>query len=254
MVSYFEAYDGERLAFHEVGEGRTLVLIHGFFSTARVNWIAYGHARIIADRGYRVVMPDLRGHGESAKPHDPQRYQGDVLADDGLALVEHLGLTGSPDYDLGGYSLGARTTARMLVRGATPGRAVLGGMGLEGITRTGGRGEHFREVLTSTEQFPRYSPQWRSQSFLRKVGGDPIALLRVLESFQDTPAGDLSSITQPTLVVCGEKDQDNGSPQELADALPNGRLTIVPGDHMSAVADKALGRAIADFLGDPDDL
>ena len=254
MVSYFEAYDGERLAFHEVGAGRTLVLIHGFFSTARINWIAYGHAQTIAEHGYRVVMPDLRGHGDSAKPHDPERYRGDVLADDGFALVEHLGLTGRTDYDLGGYSLGARTTARMLVRGATPGRAVLGGMGLTGITRTGGRGEHFREVLTSTETFPRYSPQWRSQSFLRKVGGDPVALLHVLDSFVDTPGHDLSSIAQPTLVVCGEQDQDNGSAQELVDVLPDGRLALVPGDHMSAVADKALGRAIGDFLGDADDL
>ncbi len=251
MVSYIDAHDGERLAVHEVGHGRPLVLIHGYFSTARVNWIAYGHAQLIANRGYRVIMPDLRGHGDSAKPHDSERYRGDILADDGLALVEQLGLT---DYDLGGYSLGARTTARMLVRGATPGRVVLGGMGLSGITRTGGRGEHFREVLTATETYPRYSPLWKSQSFLRKTGGDPVALLNVLESFVDTPDNDLSCITAPTLVVCGEHDLDNGSPQELVDALPNARLALVPGDHMSAVADKALGQAIARFLGDASDV
>lgn len=251
MVSYVSAYDGEQLAYHEVGDGRPLVLIHGFFSTARVNWISYGHAQTIADRGYRVIMPDLRGHGDSAKPHDPQQYRGDVLADDGFALVESLGLT---DYDLGGYSLGARTTARMLVRGASPGRVVLGGMGLDGIIRTAGRGAHFREVLTTAETYPRYSPGWRSQSFLRKTGGDPVALLHVLESFVDTPGNDLAAITQPTLVVCGEHDLDNGSPQQLVDALPNARLALVPGDHMSAVADKELGRAIANFLGDADDV
>lgn len=251
MVTYFNAGDGERLAFHEVGEGRPLVLIHGFFSTARINWIAYGHAKTIADRGYRVIMPDLRGHGDSAKPHNAESYRGDVLADDGLALVEALGLT---DYDLGGYSLGARTTARMLVRGVAPGRVVLGGMGLDGITRTGGRGEHFREVLTATQTYPRYSPLWKSQSFLRKTGGDPVALLHVLESFVDTPGNDLSHITEPTLVVSGEHDLDNGSPQELVDALSNARLVLIPGDHMSAVTDKELGRAIARFLGDADDI
>ena len=118
-VHYFLGGDGAKLAYHEMGEGRPLVLIHGFFSTALVNWVRYGHAAKIAARGYRVIMPDLRGHGASARPHDPAAYPPDVLADDGFALIEQLGLS---DYDLGGYSLGGRTTLRMLVRGAAPKR------------------------------------------------------------------------------------------------------------------------------------
>ena len=251
MTEYFEARDGERLAYTTLGSGRPVVLIHGFFSTAKVNWLAYGHAQTIADRGYQVVMPDLRAHGQSAKPHDPQRYSGDVLADDGLALIEHLGLT---DYDLGGYSLGARTTVRMLVRGAAPGRVVLGGMGLTGIVDTGGRGGHFRRVLTGLGTFERFSPEWKSESFLRKVGGDPVALLHVLDAFVDTSREQVAAISQPTLVVAGAQDQDNGSPQELADLLPGGRLALIPGDHMTCVADKALGQAIAHFLGDAADV
>src|SRR6202000_311771 len=95
----------------------------------------------IAAGGYRGVMPDLRAHGDSDKPHDAAAYPPDVLADDGFALLEHLGLT---DYDLGGYSLGARTTLRMMVRGAKPGRAIVAGMGWDGVVNTGGRGVHFR--------------------------------------------------------------------------------------------------------------
>ena len=83
-----------------------------------------GIAGRIAGRGYRVILPDLRGHGASARPHDAAAYPPDALADDGLALIEHLGLTG---YDLGGYSLGGRTVIRILARGATPGRANVGG-------------------------------------------------------------------------------------------------------------------------------
>src|SRR5579859_5107066 len=98
-AQYFRAHDGLSLAYREIGVGRTLLLIHGFFSTGSVNWLRYGHATRLAAAGYRVVMPDLRGHGDSAKPHDPAAYTRDVLADDGFALVEHLGLT---DYDLGG--------------------------------------------------------------------------------------------------------------------------------------------------------
>src|SRR5215475_4010352 len=154
---YFRAPDGARLAYREIGQGRPLVLIHGFFSTATVNWLRYGHAALIAARGYRVVMPDLRGHGDSARPHDSSAYPPDVLADDGFALIEHLGLT---DYDLGGYSLGARTTVRMLARGATPGRAIVAGIGLDGIVDTEGRGEHFRHILTNLGTFQRGSAEW----------------------------------------------------------------------------------------------
>src|SRR5260370_11027233 len=131
-VRYFQAGDGVQLAYREIGEGRPLVLIHGYFSTAMVNWVRYGHAAVIAAQGYRVIMPDLRGHGDSAKPHAAAAYPPDVLADDGFALIEQLGLT---DYDLGGYSLGGRTTIRMLARGATPRRAIVAGAGRGGGER-----------------------------------------------------------------------------------------------------------------------
>src|SRR6201994_3861533 len=158
-VQYFHGRDGAQLAFREMGDGRPLLLIHGFFSTATVNWVRYGHAEKIAALGYRVIMPDLRGHGDSAKPHDAAAYPRDALADDGFALLDHLGLG---DYDLGGYSLGGRTVMRMLARGATPGRAIVAGMGLEGIIHTEGRGGHFRHILTHLGTFERRSPPWKA--------------------------------------------------------------------------------------------
>ncbi|POA49029.1 alpha/beta hydrolase, partial [Pseudomonas sp. GW460-R15] len=84
-------------------------------------WIKYGHVARIAESGFRVIMPDLRAHGDSAKPHEAAAYPPDVLMRDGFALIAHLGLT---DYDLAGYSLGGRTSMRMLANGATPRRAV----------------------------------------------------------------------------------------------------------------------------------
>ena len=98
-IRHFTARDGTRLAWRETGQGRPLVLIHGYFSNAFVNWIRYGHAATIAAAGFRVIMTDLRAHGDSDKPHDPGAYNPDVLADDGFDLVAHLGLT---DYDLAG--------------------------------------------------------------------------------------------------------------------------------------------------------
>jgi pimeloyl-ACP methyl ester carboxylesterase len=244
-VHYFPGRDGVRLAYHELGEGRALVLIHGFFSTALVNWVRYGHAAKIAARGYRVIMPDLRGHGDSARPHDPAAYPPDVLADDGFALIEQLGLI---DYDLGGYSLGGRTTLRMLARGATPARAIVAGMGLEGMLHTSGRGDYFRRVLEHPGSFVRGSSEWMTEAFLKTVGGDPVALLNVLETFVDTPREALASIDTPTLVLVGREDDDNGSGEALAAALPAGRYAVVPGNHMSAVTKPDLSAAMVDFL------
>ena len=245
-IRYFPGRDGTRLAYQEMGEGRALILIHGFFSTALVNWVRYGHAAKLAAQGYRVIMPDLRGHGASARPHDPAAYPPDVLADDGFALIERLGLA---DYDLGGYSLGARTTLRMLVRGATPKRAIAAGMGLEGMLHTSGRGDYFRRVLEHPGSFARGSSEWMTEAFLKTVGGDPAALLNVLDSFVDTPSETLARIATPTLVLVGEDDHDNGSAEALAAALPAGRYCVVPGNHMSAVTKPELSSAMIDFLG-----
>lgn len=242
---HFEASDGVRLAVHEMGAGRPLILLHGYFSDAATNWIKYGHAALLADAGFRVIMPNLRAHGQSGKPHDPAYYPKDVLADDQFALIEHLGLT---DFDLGGYSLGGRTVARMLARGCAPRRAVISGMGLKGLTNTEARGDHFRHVLTNLGQHERGSAAFMAEAFLKTSGGDPVALLRILDTFVDTPVEAIGGFDLPVAVVCGEDDQDNGSALALAEALPHGTLISVPGNHMSAVVKPDLGQAIGDFL------
>ncbi|MBB5708930.1 alpha/beta fold hydrolase [Sphingomonas xinjiangensis] len=243
----FTSFDGFDLAWHEVGHaaGRPIVLIHGYFSTAYVNWIKYGHAALLADAGFRVILPDLRAHGESAKPHDPAAYPPDVLMHDGLALIRHLGLI---DYDLGGYSLGARTVVRMLANGASPRRAALCGMGLSGLLATEGRGAYFRRVLTNLGSFERGSTEWMTEAFLKTTKGDPEALLLILGTFVDTPQERIAAIPQPAIVVAGAEDFDNGSAQDVADLLPHGHFVEIPGNHMSAVSRPELGRAILDFF------
>ena len=132
----FAGRDGVELACRETGFGRPLILLHGFMGAG--SSMLDGWAGPLAGQGRRVVVPDFRGHGDSAKPHDPAAYPPDVLADDGLALVEHLGF-GDGGYDLGGYSLGARIVLRMLVRGAKPGRAIVAGQGLAKVSGPQGR-------------------------------------------------------------------------------------------------------------------
>ncbi len=242
---FFESFDGQQIAWRELGTGRPVVLIHGYFSTAEVNWLRYGHAQAIAAQGFRVIMPDLRGHGDSARPHDPAAYPRDALMRDGLALIAHLGLT---DYDLGGYSLGARTTVRMLANGATPRRVILSGMGLAGVVETTGRGEYFHHVLTNLGSFERGTSEWMTEAFLKTTRGDPVALLHILDTFVDTPCAALAAMQAPTLVVSGDQDDDNGSAAALTDALPHATYCEIPGNHMSAVTKPELGAAIAAFL------
>ena len=245
---HFSAPDGQRLAWYEMGdpEGRAVVLLHGLFSNSYTNWIRYGHAEAVVAQGLRAIMLDHRAHGDSAKPHDPAAYPKDVLTTDALALVDHLGLT---DYDLVGYSLGARTAVRMVARGAIPRRLVLAGMGLEGLLGTTGRADHFRDILTNLGKHERGSPKWMAEAFLKTTKGDPEALLLLLDTWEHVQESDLAKLAMPTLVVAGAEDQDNGSAPALAQRLPNGTYQEVPGGHMSSVTKPELGTAIAAFLG-----
>ena len=244
----FTTKDGVQIAWRETGAGRALVLIHGYFSEADTNWIKFGHAALLADAGYRVIMPDLRAHGLSEKPHDAARYPKDILADDQFALIDHLGLT---DYDLGGYSLGGRTVARMLARGAKPGRAIISGMGFQGLTSTEKRGDHFRHILDNLGAHEKGSPAWMAEAFLKTTGGDPVALRLILDTFVDTSERELRELDIPVAVICGEEDQDNGSAAALAELLQRGKLFTVPGNHMSAVIKPELGQAMVAALTGP---
>lgn len=244
-VTYFKSHDGLDLAYREMGAGRPVILIHGLFSNGWVNWIRYGHAQLLADAGFRVIMPDLRGHGMSAAPHEAAFYPPDVLAEDGEALVRHLGLTA---YDLGGYSLGGRTVLRMLVRGAKPRRTILSGMGLGGIVDPNKRRDFFRQVLTGLGRHTRGSPAWMAEAFLKTTGGDPLAMLPLLDTFVATMPAEIAAIDVPALVLSGVDDDDNGSAGDLAATLPQGELVEIPGNHMTAVLQPGLGQAIVGFL------
>lgn len=243
-VRHFRGGDGVQLAYRELGQGRPLILIHGYLGNAMV-MVEAGLAERLAVQGYRVIMPDLRGHGDSARPHDPAAYPPDALADDGLALIEHLGLTG---YDLGGYSLGGRTVIRLLARGAVPGRAVVGGQGLDAITHTVGRGGQFRHVLTHFGTFDPGSPEQAMEDWVTARGGDPVALVQVLDTFVDTPLAELARITVPTLVLTGAQDGHNDTAEALARALACGRYVMLPGDHGTAIAAPQFESAVTDFL------
>jgi pimeloyl-ACP methyl ester carboxylesterase len=244
-VAFWTASDNIELAYHEVGQGRPVILLHGLFSDARMNWIKFGAADCIAAEGFRVIMPDLRAHGLSGKPHGEQYYPKGILARDLKELVAHLALD---DFDLGGFSLGSRTTVEAVGEGVKPRRAMLGGAGLEGLENWKRRKNFFVDAIDMFDTVQRGDPHWLSIQFMKSQKVDRVAAARLLESFEDAFMHWLQAFTMPTLVVCGSEDDDNGSGQELAAALPDAAFREVPGTHMSSITKPEFGRAIAEFF------
>jgi pimeloyl-ACP methyl ester carboxylesterase len=242
---HWTASDGVELAWHEIGEGRPVILVHGLFSDARMNWIKFGHAAKLAAAGFRVVMPDLRAHGASGKPHDPACYPTGILGRDLAELVSELGL-GS--YDLGGFSLGSRTVVHAVGQGLSPRRAILSGMGLEGLMGWEQRHAFFIEAFEKFDAAVRGDRHWFAIQFMKSQKIDRVAARLLLESNATVDEAMLARFTMPTLVLCGADDHDNGSAPALAEALPAARYAEVPGTHMSSVTEAAFGDALFDFL------
>ncbi len=220
-------------------------MLHGLFSSAEMNWIKWGHAALLAEAGFECLMPDLRAHGLSAAPHEAASYPDDVLARDLDALIAHLGLG---DFDLVGFSLGARTSVRAIVGGLTPQRLVLGGMGLEGLAGWSGRQAFF---LRAIDRFGTAKPgdeTYMAQQFMKGMKVDLVAVRHLLGTFADTPPDALAALTMPTAVICGDQDRDNGDPAALTVALPDAVQVTIPGTHMGCVTKPDLGVAIRDFL------
>jgi len=245
-IHYWTASDGVGLAWRELGEGRPVVLVHGLFSDGVTNWIKFGAAARMADANFRVIMPDLRAHGLSDKPHDPALYSDGILGRDLTELIAHLDLA---DYDLGGFSLGARTVVQAVGEGLTPRRAMLAGMGLEGLTGWLRRKHFFLDAIANVETSSRGDPHWLAIQFMKTMKVDLEAAKLLLPTFTDAAPEWLAAFTMPTLVLCGTEDTDNGSAPRLAEALPDATYAPVPGTHMSSVTKSEFGAAIALFLG-----
>jgi pimeloyl-ACP methyl ester carboxylesterase len=247
-VSRFAGRDGHELAFQETGEGRPLILLHGFMGTGS-HWLEYGTATGLAEHGRRLVLPDLRAHGANAAPDDPAYYPQDVLVEDLLALIEQLGVE-EGGYDLGGYSLGARVATRALARGARPGRAMLAGQGLSQVSGPQQQSANYRTLSTLVhgERPERGTVEEQIASWVGKLGHDPRVLLHVLDSLVPTPEEELRRVETPALVVIGAEDHGHNTADALAAALPQARFLSVPGDHGTALSAPEFIAAFDEFF------
>jgi pimeloyl-ACP methyl ester carboxylesterase len=229
----------------------TVVLIHGFATNREENWRRLGWLGAFERKGWRCVALDLRGHGESDKPHDPAAYARGAMAGDILALMDHLGLSRA---DLMGYSMGAHLALALAL--GEPGRVghlILGGVGerlLKGgpITEAG---MTMAQALRAPNLSAIVDPTLRGfRQFAENQGEDRLALAACSEGTgRPLTADDLVRITAPTVVIAGSADAIAGDPQPLADAIPGAKWVSLPAcDHFSAIPHALFKAAVFDFL------
>lgn len=242
-------HDGLRLFYFDDGDpsGAPVLLIHGFASSATVNWVHPGWLKTLGEAGYRVIGIDNRGHGLSDKPHHRDAYHPSVMAGDAVALLTHLGLAQA---HIMGYSMGARISAFIGVEHPDRVRSlVFGGLGI-GMVEGVGDWDPIADALRAPSLADVSHERGRMfRTFAEQTKSDREALAACIETSRDllTPS-QMACIDMPTLIAVGTRDDIAGSPQALAALMPHAVAVDIPGrDHMLAVGDKVFKQAVLDL-------
>lgn len=241
----------ENLSLHYdvSGDGPPVLCIHGFASSGKVNWIDTGWVETLTQAGYHAITLDNRGHGQSEKPHDPELYYPTDMARDALALLDHLGIDRAA---LLGYSMGARISAFLAYEHEDRvACAIFGGMGMNLINGLSDGNDIISGLLAPSLDGLTHPTARQFRIFADHTGSDRQALAACMEtSRQPMARADVRRINVPVLVAVGEADVMAGSPEPLAELLPQGEAFVIPKrDHMRATGDKAFKTAALAFLG-----
>lgn len=243
------SHDGLEIAYFDAGDpsGYPVLLIHGFASSANVNWVFPGWLKTLGEAGYRVIALDNRGHGKSDKPHEPALYTPPLMAGDAAALLDHLSI---PKAHVFGYSMGARIAAFMALDHPQKVRSVVfGGLGIGLVEGVGDWDPIAEALLAPSLEAVTHERGRMFRAFAEQTKSDRQALAACIRASRDlmTPA-QMARIGMPALIGVGTGDDIAGSPQALAALMPDARALDIPGrDHMLAVGDRVFKRAVLDF-------
>ncbi len=249
-MAEFTASDGVTIAFDDAGvpDGKPVLLIHGFASNRDEGWKRTGWYAAFERRGQRVIAPDMRGHGQSGKPHDPAAYAPERRLADLSELLDHLGIGRA---DVVGYSMGARLALSLAM--VAPGRIdqlVVGGIG-DRILTPSPHDDAMGRAMEADDPATIPEPMLQSfRQFADEQGEDRLALAAAsrAEGLAIT-ADDLFAIGVPTLVVAGARDDLAGDPQGLADHIRGAKAVSIQGcDHFNAIPHALLKATVFDFL------
>ena len=239
--------NGVQLFYRDSGEGRPLLLLHGFTGSGE-DW---KHVFSGPIAGHRVIAPDLRGHGRSTNP--PGVFKFADVARDIFALLDHLGIDRVHAI---GMSAGANTLLHMATQQPSRVEAMIH------VSGTPRFPDQARAIMKTMTEEGRTETEWTEMRGRHHRGDDQIrALWRHARGFaldQDDmnfTASALSTITARTLIVHGDRDPLYPVEQavELYRGIPNASLWVVPnGGHGPIFGEQAAAFAAAalTFLAD----
>ena len=244
---------GVRLAFIDEpptarDAGPPILLIHGFASSHRINWVNPRWVATLTGAGRRVIAFDNRGHGASEKLYRPEDYHSTMMAEDARRLLDHLGVGVA---DVMGYSMGARIGAFLAL--AHPERVrslILGGLGdhlVDGV----GLPLKIAEAMEAPDPTALIDPMQKMfRAFADQTKSDRAALAACIRGSRQTLSREeVARVACPTLVAVGTKDEVAGDPHRLAAMFPKGEALEIPGrDHNLAVGDKVYKAGVLAFL------
>jgi pimeloyl-ACP methyl ester carboxylesterase len=244
-MAHTAGVNGLQLFYRDSGTGTPLLLLHGFTGTGD-DW---RHVFAAPLEGYRVIAPDLRGHGRSTNPSGVFRFAD--VARDIFGLLDHLGIGRVKAI---GVSAGANTLLHMATQQPSRIEAMIH------VSGTPRFPEPARAIMRAVTEHGHPEAEWAEMRARHVHGDDQIrALWRHAREFADDyqdmnfDAGSLSTITARTLLVHG--DRDPLYPVEVAvelyRAIPASALWVVPnGGHGPIYGDQAapFGKAAAAFL------
>ena len=240
QTNYIKSFDGTNITYTDEGFGRVVLLIHGFINSG-ASWERTPLKKELLEKGYRVVVPDLRGNGNSDKPQEDIAYQDDAEVKDLIHLMEHLHIK---QYNAVGYSRGSIVLAKLLTREPNIKKAVLGGMGIDFTNPEWDRRIMFMEAFDGNITEVTAG----AVDYAKSIGAD-LRSLHLQQKYQPvTSVEELASVKTKVLVIAGDKDLDNGNPELLKNTFKKSKLIIVPGDHNGTYKTEEFSGAILNFL------
>jgi pimeloyl-ACP methyl ester carboxylesterase len=236
------------IAYLDEGEGDPVFLVHGFASTKEINWVQPGWVAALVGAGRRVIALDNRGHGRSGKLYDAADYSIEAMADDVIALMDHVHV---PCADVMGYSMGGRITTSLALRYPRRVRsAIIAGIG-RSLIAGGGPGENVAQALEASALEDVSDRMGRTfRIFADQTKSDRRALAACMRGSRRLFSPDeVSRITVPVLIAVGTTDDIAGPARDLAVHIRGAEVLDIPGrDHMRAVGDKIYKEGVMAFL------
>lgn len=248
--------DGVDIAFidlpadQQVSERLPVLLIHGFASNIPTNWIDTGWTKTLTAAGHRTIAMDNRGHGRSAKLYDDDAYTTEMMADDAIRLIEHLGI---PSVHVFGFSMGARNSAQIALKAPEKlASVVFGGLGKNMVNGIPGARPIAQGFLKdSIDEIT--NPTVRTfRAFAESTNSDLKALAHCIRASRGPISAEtLAQIRVPVLVAVGTDDVVGGSPSELAALIPKAQAFDIQGrDHMKSVGDRTFKQRVLDYFAE----